>query len=79
LFYASGDGFRQSLSPFFVITPGNFQQLANFADVNVLELLDGIDIDQLPEWAREPESNNKRFAIALSFPGGLFDFEQEDS
>jgi internalin A len=41
----------------------------DYADVNVLELLDGISIDQLPEWAREPETNGKRFAIAVSFPG----------
>ncbi|NTV66504.1 MAG: TIR domain-containing protein [Chlorobaculum sp.] len=41
----------------------------DYADVNVLELLDGISIHQLPEWAREPETNGKRFAIAVSFPG----------
>jgi Leucine-rich repeat (LRR) protein len=41
----------------------------DYADVNVLELLDGISIDQLPEWAREPKTNGKQFAVAVSFPG----------
>lgn len=40
-----------------------------YYDVNVIELLEGISLESLPEWACEPKAANEGFAIAVSFPG----------
>ncbi|WP_089726247.1 COR domain-containing protein [Candidatus Thiosymbion oneisti] len=41
----------------------------SYADVSVLELLDGLKLERLPEWAQEPANFDEPFAIAVSFPG----------
>jgi len=40
-----------------------------YYDVSVIELLEGISFESLPEWAREPKAADEGFAIAVSFPG----------
>ncbi len=41
----------------------------DYADVSVLELLDGLKLERWPEWAQEPTDLDESFAIAVSFPG----------
>lgn len=40
----------------------------DYLDVSVIDLLEGISLPILPQWAYEPEANDVRFAIAVSFP-----------
>jgi hypothetical protein len=39
---------------------------ASYEDVNVLELLDGLDLEQLPKWAEVPESRTIKIFLASS-------------
>ena len=39
-----------------------------YYDVTVIELLEGIRLEPLPEWASEPKSKDEGFGIAVSFP-----------
>ena len=41
----------------------------SYADVSVLELLDGLKLERLPAWAQEPTNLDEPFAIAVSVPG----------
>ncbi|AUB79786.1 COR domain-containing protein [Candidatus Thiodictyon syntrophicum] len=41
----------------------------DYADVEVLALLDGLEPARWPEWAREPAAPDAPFAVAVSFPG----------
>ena len=49
----------------------------DYADVEVLALLDGQAPTRLPEWAREPAAVDAPFAVAVSFPGEHRDFVLE--
>ena len=49
----------------------------SYADVEVLELLDGLKPEQLPAWATETPNGDRPYAIAVSFPGEHRPFVQE--